>query len=172
MTQGAPLREALSRLLSLRDESQLADFVVELENIDRLLQASWPVSSRPFMAMHRVNFQWWVSVPWLAIVNARWRTIDTGVFVRFLVRSDRSGIYLTLSHGRAARSRNRGTRLTSSELQNVRSKISFLESSGYTLSSEIDLRSDYKNADLHYARPTIAWKLYPADAIPEDAEIL
>lgn len=118
----------------------------------------------------------WANVPWIALLDERETTsIQHGVYVVYLFREDMSGVYLTFIQGvnqlfndHSAREARRELSARSAEL---REGAADLTKSGFWLDNDVDLRTKGQ-LGRRYELATIAHKLYPREALPDDQELL
>jgi 5-methylcytosine-specific restriction protein B len=174
------LEEILSRYLQARREEQFGkahDLWTVFDTLERVLE------EREVIAKHTMlELDWsmgqgnWARIPWFAFLDAReTNTTQRGEYCIFLFRQDMSGVYLTYNQGVTALIREHGTpkaremlRLRASDL---RQRCTSLIQQGFSLDDAIDLRTD-SSLGANYERSTIAYKLYPKDAVPTDQEIM
>jgi hypothetical protein len=117
----------------------------------------------------------WARVPWLAFLDSRVTdTTQRGVYEVLLFREDMSGVYLTFNqgvtepkriHGAAA-----GLQLLRENASSLRNECDDLRRSGFSLDSEIDLRTE-GSLGRDYEAATIAYKLYERGAVPDDDQV-
>jgi MoxR-like ATPase len=117
----------------------------------------------------------WARVPWIAMLDSReTSTTQRGVYAVILFRQDMTGAYVTLNQGvtepREKLGRTAAREFVRSRAQKVRADIKGLEPHGYVLDDRIDLRAE-GGLGSEYEDSTIAYKLYPAGAVPDDALI-
>ena len=115
----------------------------------------------------------WAAIPWIALIGEG-STIQSGMYCVYLFREDGSGVYLTLAQG-VTEPRNRLGRVRArDELRDraakVRSSLLQLESSGYRLDDDIELRDGALGTD--YEASTIVHKLYDRGNVPDDTMLL
>jgi len=132
------------------------------------VRESQPVKSRPDLSVKWSLGQGaWALVPWLAVLDPTATTrVSDGLYVIYLLRADLSGVYATLNQGVTGTPmgvlRERAKRL--------RKACTPLQGAGFQLDSEMNLhagrRTDLADA---YESAVIAYKLYPADALPSDS---
>jgi 5-methylcytosine-specific restriction enzyme B len=118
----------------------------------------------------------WARVPWIAVLDDReTATVQQGVYAVYLFREDCTGVYATLNQGVTDPIRRRGVRQGISELrataERLRSTISDLGASGFLLDDAIELRSR-QGLGQQYQAATIAYKFYPAGAVPTDGALV
>jgi len=131
------------------------------------VRESQPVKIRPDLSVKWSLGQGaWALVPWLAVLDPTATTrVSDGLYVIYLLRADLSGVYATLNQGVTGTPmgvlRERSKRL--------RKACTALQGAGFQLDSEMNLhagrRTDLADA---YESAVIAYKLYPAEALPPD----
>lgn len=119
----------------------------------------------------------WSFIPWIAFLDEReTNTTKSGVYCVILVRQDMSGVYLTMMRGVTEPKERLGNNhearewLKASAIQSRRFCTDLLQA-GFSLDNEVDLRSKTEPGR-DYEAAIIAHKFYPADALPEDADLL
>jgi hypothetical protein len=117
----------------------------------------------------------WANVPQITLVNERETpSVHRGTYCAFLFPQDMSGVYLTLTQGVtdlvSVRGRTNGRRELQRRAEWARRQVPNLAGAGFFLDEGIDLRTDAA-AGTDYEHSTIAYKFYPASAVPPDAEI-
>jgi hypothetical protein len=117
----------------------------------------------------------WALVPWIAILDKRETTsTEQGVYCALLFREDMSGVYLCLSQGITALSKELPKTEAYSELNRraevLRSKISYLATHGFTVGPGIDLHAT-GTAAKGYEQATVVHKFYKAGEVPDDPAI-
>jgi hypothetical protein len=117
----------------------------------------------------------WAKVPWIAVADPReTETIRKGVYCVYLIREDCSGVYLTLNQGIEADQVQFGApearRRLAERAQSIRTVLGGLETAGFKLDNQIDLRTD-ANRGRWYQAATIAHKLYEKGQFPSDSTI-
>jgi len=115
----------------------------------------------------------WAAIPWIALIGEG-STIQSGMYCVYLFREDGSGVYLTLAQG-VTEPRNRLGRVRArDELREkaakLRPSLQSLESSGYRLDDDIELRDGTLGTD--YEASTIVHKLYERGTVPDDATLM
>jgi 5-methylcytosine-specific restriction protein B len=115
----------------------------------------------------------WAAIPWIALIGEG-STIQSGMYCVYLFREDGSGVYLTLAQG-VTEPRNRLGRVRArDELRDkaakLRPSLQLLESSGYRLDDDIELRDGALGTD--YEASTIVHKLYGRGTVPDDATLM
>ena len=115
----------------------------------------------------------WAAIPWIALIGEG-STIQSGMYCVYLFREDGSGVYLTLAQG-VTEPRNRlGRARARDELRDkaakLRPSLQLLESSGYRLDDDIELRDGALGTD--YEASTIVHKLYERGTVPDDATLM
>ena len=149
--------------------TRFKDAQVELERLG-------PVSKRSNVIVKWSTGQGvWAKVPWIALLDTRETSFtNDGVYVVYLFRMDMTGVYLTLNQG-VSRKRDRlGTSEARAFIRNraadLREGCRSLKKHGFALDNKIDLRADHAlGAD--YEMATIAYKLYEAGAVPDQAAL-
>ena len=132
--------------------------------------------SRPYL-----NYSWslgagnWALVPWVAILDKRETTsTEQGVYCVFLFREDMSGVYLCLSQGITALSKELPKAEAYSELNRraeiLRSKISALKTFGFDVEPGMDLHAS-GHLGKGYEQATVAFKFYEAGNVPDDLNL-
>lgn len=117
----------------------------------------------------------WAHVPWAAISDSRAaRSIRDGVYCVFLFRQDMTGVYLTLNQGVSEPllrlGRNEGKAFLLERGEQIRARSSELANAGFQLDGDIDLRAS-PGLGSDYEISTVAYKFYPAGAVPTDSEL-
>ena len=117
----------------------------------------------------------WALVPWIALLDKRETTsTEQGVYCVLLFREDMSGVYMCLSQGITALSKELPKSEAYSELNRhaeaLRSKISDLTTQGFTVGQGIDLHAT-GTLGKGYEQATIAYKFYETSKIPNDPAI-
>jgi hypothetical protein len=173
------LEEFLATFNSVRSAGPLgyhSDLWALMDRLRHGLEAMPSVRAHP-----RVRASWslgkgnWAEVPWIALMDER-ETNSTrqGIYAVLLFRRDLSGAYLTLIQGVAALVDEMGRRGARDELRRrateMRALVPELAAAGFALDGSIDLRTA-ASLGSDYEHGTIAHKLYPAGAVPTDAEI-
>nr|WP_237181067.1 DUF3578 domain-containing protein [Roseomonas haemaphysalidis] len=140
------------------------------------------LSRMPALQAHpEVQVSWslgkgnWATVPWIALMDRRVTTsTQRGFYVVFLFPQDLSGVYLTLNQGVTdviqGLKRVAGRQELQSRAQRARVAVPELATAGYVLDDTLGLRTNAALA-ADYESSTIAYKFYPAGAVPADAEI-
>jgi hypothetical protein len=117
----------------------------------------------------------WATVPWIALMDRRATTsTQRGFYVVFLFPQDLSGVYLTLNQGVTdviqSMGRAAGRQELQARAQRARLAAPELAEAGFVLDDAMGLRTNAALA-ADYESSTIAYKFYPAGAVPPDAEI-
>jgi MoxR-like ATPase len=120
----------------------------------------------------------WADMPWLIVADPREADGPRkGVICTFKFPYDMSGVYVTLNQGIDLVVREHGgSRPPAREqlrrtAEAVRPRASALAQQGFHLDSNIDLRTNRRNPQYDFEASTIAWKFYPADALPDDEQL-
>jgi 5-methylcytosine-specific restriction enzyme B len=142
----------------------------------QLVDSSSVLGRRPHL-ISRVSFGRgnWASVPWLAIMDERETTTTRrGIYCVYLFREDGSGVYLTLNQGVTEPRQRLGGVAARASLRSVardiRPLIGRLETAGFNLDENVDLRSSSSLGE-DYQVSTIAHKLYSAGEVPADGRL-
>jgi hypothetical protein len=117
----------------------------------------------------------WARVPWISLLDIRLTdTTQRGVYIVFLFREDMSGVYLTLSQGvtepKTIHGATAGLQLLRENASLLRNSCNGLSRRGFSLNSEIDLRTE-GTLGRDYEAATIAYKFYERGDVPHDQEI-
>ncbi|MGI6436153.1 MAG: MrcB family domain-containing protein [Syntrophomonadaceae bacterium] len=117
----------------------------------------------------------WAKVPWIAFMDkSKTDSIQKGIYVAHLFCQDMQGLYLCLMQGVTEIIQTMGRELGYEQLQQkaeeIRPFLKELETTGFKLDNNIKL---YANSSLgsDYEKATIAYKFYPAEALPGDMEL-
>jgi hypothetical protein len=117
----------------------------------------------------------WANNPWIFFLDKReTETTQDGIYVVYLFREDGKGFYLKLVQGTVAPQRAFGSKaadVLEERASIIRSHCNGLTAYGFDLSGKTNLGEDQKLAKL-YEASTIAAKFYPADAIPDQNQLL
>ena len=117
----------------------------------------------------------WATIPWISFLDKReTETTQDGTYVVYLFREDGKGLYVKLAQGVTAPQKALGAKaadVLEERAAKIRSQCSVLASAGFDLSGKTNLGADQKLAKL-YEASTIAAKFYPADAIPDQDQLL
>lgn len=118
----------------------------------------------------------WAKVPWIAFLDEReTNTTQRGVYCVFLFRQDMSGVYLTFNQGVTEPKRQHGPKegkiVLQSRAEELRKHCNDLVQYGFALDDKVDLRAD-SGLGSDYEDSTVAYKLYEANKVPDDAVIL
>ncbi len=117
----------------------------------------------------------WATIPWISFIDKReTESTQDGIYVVYLFREDGKGLYLKLVQGTVAPQRAFGSKavdVLEERASIIRSQCNGLTACGFDLSGKTNLGEDQKLAKL-YEASTIAAKFYPADAIPDQNQLL
>lgn len=118
----------------------------------------------------------WARIPWVAFLdNRETNSPQYGVYPVYLFSEDLSGVYLALNQGIKGLKGRHGTResrrILSQRADQVLLDRSALEAAGFSSDNKIDLHTR-RAIQKDYEASTIAYKLYPKEAIPPDNELL
>jgi len=144
------------------------------QSMAQMLRASDVVKERASITVTVSTGQGnWAAIPWIALIGEG-STIQSGMYCVYLFREDGSGVYLTLAQG-VTEPRNRIGRVGArDELRDkaakLRPRLLQLESSGYKLDDDIQLRDGALGTD--YEASTIVHKLYERGDVPDDATLM
>ena len=115
----------------------------------------------------------WAAIPWIALIGEG-STIQSGIYCVYLFREEGSGVYLTLAQGVTEPKNRIGRVRARDELREtaakLRPRLLRLESTGYRLDDDIDLRNGALGTD--YEASTIVHKLYERGSVPDDATLM
>lgn len=117
----------------------------------------------------------WAKVPWIAIMDKRVTTsTQGGIYGVFLVTEDLERVYLNLAQGVTEYLNKYTAAVAATKLEeaaaDLRARVAGLESAGFTLSNEVDLRSEVTLAK-SYERGTIAHVSFDVQKVPPDSEL-
>ncbi len=147
------------------------------KEIGEAFQTVPPVKSRPDLRVIPSAGQGnWARVPWISFLNRReTETTQKGVYCVYLFREDMSGIYLTFNQGVTEPTQRLGAVGAREFLRNkaasLRAMIPHLAAHGFSLDERIDLRAE-RGLGAQYEDSTIAYRFYPAGAIPSDNQLV
>lgn len=118
----------------------------------------------------------WAKIPWIALLDARETTSPKGgVYGVFLFRQDMAGVYLTFNQGVTEPKTKHGTkearRILRARAEELRRLCEGLTSRGFRVDDNIDLGAE-RGLGADYEHSTIAYKFYPRESLPDDAEIM
>ena len=174
------LEEVLARYMTARKEEQFGknhELWTVFQTLEREFRESGPVQSRDTLEVDwSVGQGNWARIPWIAFLDHRETdTTQRGTYCVFLFRQDMSGVYLTYNQGVTELNKEYGRREARERLEEnarqLRARCVELADLGFSLDDQIDLRTD-SSLGRDYEYSTIAYKLYEADAIPSDDQIL
>ena len=118
----------------------------------------------------------WAFIPWVAIIDSR--EVDAprgGVYCAFLFREDMTGVYVTLMQGIMKPKQEFGSaearRRMQSRALRIRALAPNLPERGFLFDDQIALRSEKRGKGQDYETSTIAYKLYPTQQVPVEAEL-
>jgi MrcB-like, N-terminal domain/AAA domain (dynein-related subfamily)/EVE domain len=116
------------------------------------------------------------TIPWIAFFDYReTKTTQEGVYCVFLFREDMSGVYWTLNQGVTQPKRlygdQEGREFLKANAVRIRSELESLELSQFCLDSAIDLHTS-AGLGSDYELSTIGYKLYEANSVPQDKQII
>ena len=117
----------------------------------------------------------WAKVPWLAVLaEGRGITIQNGVYCVFLFREDMSGVYLTFNQGVTQLKKDHGVRgareILRKRAEGLEEYCGPLDARGFKRGEGIDLKVS-SGLGKDYEASTVAYKLYPRGAVPDDGEL-
>jgi hypothetical protein len=147
-----------------------------MDAIKGRLEASSPVASRPnLLVKWTLGKGNWAKVPWIALLDKRLTTTtQEGVYVVILVAEDLSRVFLTLNQGMTKLVNELGqaaaVKAMEAQAAQIRCHLSEVEQSGFTLGSDLDLRTTTWRAK-NYEAGSIAYLEYPLDAFPSDEDV-
>lgn len=118
----------------------------------------------------------WAKIPWLGFFDERETTsAQHGVYIVYLFREDMSGVYVCLVHGVQkifdAHRTNDAQKRLQKIIAPIRTQVTWLSQSGFELRHPIDLKSNSRLARA-YEHGVFAHKFYPAEHLPNDAQII
>ncbi|MDX1620318.1 MAG: DUF3578 domain-containing protein, partial [Nitriliruptorales bacterium] len=183
LQEGPDLRERLSEILATyaspdrgafgKDSPVYQAFMEAGEELEDLEPVAERESLRVKASAGTGN---WASVPWIALMDQR-ETSSTqhGIYVVYLFREDMSGVYLTFNQGVTQLYSDHGAQEARNVLHEradeARAFAQHLPERGFALDNDtIDLHTT-ASLGKRYQESTIAHKLYPADALPDDEEL-
>jgi hypothetical protein len=176
------VRPGLETFLQRFAEIRVGPFAQHAELWPLLDRIKVALTDMPALQMHpEVQVSWslgkgnWATVPWIALMDRRETTsTQRGFYVVFLFPQDLSGVYLTLNQGVTdvvqTMGRSGGRQELQSRAQRARLEVPELTTAGFVLDDAIGLRTSASLA-ADYESSTIAYKFYPAGAVPADSEI-
>ncbi|MFA4951365.1 MrcB family domain-containing protein [Brevundimonas sp.] len=170
---GDTLASAISQLEKARKQpfETVPELWETMTTVVELLDALPSVKSRPqIFAKWSLGKGVWAKVPWIALMNRNVTTsTQEGLYVVFLVAEDLSRIYLTLNQGMTQLVKLNGeagaVRILRERASAYRAAVSELASHGFTLSDQIDLKTDNSRAK-NYQPSTIAFAEFAIDHLP------
>jgi hypothetical protein len=178
----AGIRAALEQFMEMYPDRRSRPFGTDQELWAVINGLQQRISSLPAVASRpTIHVTWsvgqgnWARVPWLSLLDSRLTdTTQRGIYGVFLFREDMSGVYLTLNQGVTEPKRTHGAaaglQLLRENASSLRSDCGDLARSGFSLNSEIDLRTE-GTLGRDYEAATIAYKLYERSDVPNDGEI-
>lgn len=147
-----------------------------LDRIVEIFSVSEPLLMRPEVQVRGSTGKGnWASIPWIAFLDSRMTTTTReGVYPVLLFREDMSGAYMTVGEG-VTNLAQQGRAHLLDELQRTAARIGTydladLKDREFTIGGGLDLRS-HQSLARDYAAGTFVHKFYPADEIPDDAEL-
>jgi hypothetical protein len=178
-TMQAALEKFLQSFVSIRTTTPYGTQPELWSQMDSLMfgiKALPAYKARPYL-----KYSWsvgagnWALVPWVAILDKRETTsTEQGVYCVLLFREDMSGVYLCLSQGITAVSKELPKSEAYSKLnrraESLRGKIPDLAVNGFTVGPGIDLRAT-GTLGKGYEQATVAYKFYATGQIPNDQVI-
>jgi 5-methylcytosine-specific restriction protein B len=178
MTYADLFRRALSLYATSSQEpfGEKPPLWAAMESIKERLASSPAVASRP-----NLSVKWtlgkgnWAKVPWIAILDRRLTaTTQEGVYVVLLIAEDLSRVFLTLNQGMTNLVNELGqpaaVKAMEAQAAELRNHLSEVERAGFTLGSDMDLRTTTWRAK-NYEAGAIAYLEYELDAFPSDDEV-
>jgi len=174
------LEQILSQYVDARNNDEFGKSHTlwgSFESIQKELAGSTTLEHRPTLEVKwSVGQGNWARVPWIAFLDSRETdTTQRGVYCVYLFRQDMTGVYLTYNQGVSELIQEHGRRdardLMHTRAETLREDCSSLVTRGFSLDDGIDLRTD-RGLGAEYEHSTIAYKLYPADTIPADDDLL
>jgi MoxR-like ATPase len=145
-------------------------------NLRDWIAQSTAISKRPTIKVEiSVGKGVWTKTPWIALLDEReTTTTQKGTYIVFLIAEDLSVTYLTLNQGMTELRNRLKDKGAADEMvrvaEAVRPMIQDLESSGFHLNNNVDLRSETA-ASKKYEIGTIAQMELPNDNLPDDKSI-
>lgn len=144
--------------------------------IERLLSGSKLLKSYPHIKIVTSYGKGnWAIIPWISFLDDReTNTTQKGTYVDILFCANGSGCYINLAQGVTLptapdESTSRNSLLT--KITDLRPKFLALESKGFNLSTQPNLRSESKLAK-QYEAATVASKFYDIEDFPSESQIL
>ncbi|WP_428515473.1 MrcB family domain-containing protein [Roseovarius sp.] len=147
-----------------------------MRNLQGWLEQVPAVAGRPTIKVKiSVGQGGWTKTPWIALLDTRETTsTQRGRYIVFLASENLSTTYLTLNQGMTELVNRLGQREAVKEMHRVaeisRSQLQELSSLGFSLSKDIDLKSD-TSAAKNYEEGTIAFVELPSERLPNDHTI-
>jgi MoxR-like ATPase len=169
----------LSNFIRIYGERRSFAFAIDdelgqaMKRLQTWLQDTLPAASRPTITVKiSVGQGGWTRTPWIALLDSReTTTTQHGIYVVFLISEDLAVTYLTLNQGMTNLRNDLGQKGAALEMVRVaeaaRPLITDLESQGFHLNNNIDLRSN-TGAAKNYEIGTIAYRALPSDELPDD----
>jgi len=180
--RGSPIRDGLQGILQGYAQARTEQFGKShpmsgrFQRVKAALESSDPIRTRETLrVVASPGLGNWAKVPWISILDSRETTSNQrGVSCVFLFREDLQGVYLTFNQGVAKLKKELGVAEARRALRDrakvLRDRFPELEDSGFTLDDRVDLAAT-PGLGADYEVSTIAYKLYPAGAIPRDDEV-
>lgn len=174
------LEEVLARYVAARKQEEFGKYHelwAVFQSLERAFQESSTVQKRETLEVDwSVGQGNWARIPWIAFLDSRETdTTQRGNYCVFLFRQDMSGVYLTYNQGVTELNKEHGRRearqILQSNARDLRARCDRLTDRGFSLDDQIDLRTD-SSLGRDYEYSTIAYKLYEAEAVPRDNELL
>ena len=182
LTPSDGIRDDIERFMEMYPERRSRPFATDQELWSVISSLQQQLKTLPSVARRpTVKVTWsvgqgnWARVPWVSFLDSRvTNSTQRGIYGVFLFREDMSGVYLTFNQGvtepKKLHGATAGLQLLRENAEALRATSRELEASGFSLDSEIDLRTE-GTLGHDYEAATIAYKLYERGAVPNDDEI-
>lgn len=176
------IQQALEIILANYEEAKretlnyLSPVCIAIEQVKKGIQQSDMLKKYPNIeVVWSVGKGTWANIPWLAILDKSKTSMKKGIYFVILFCKDMSGFYCTYNQGItdpvSQFGKKEGYLFLTQNAEKLRGELGLLKERGYSLDSEIDLRSD-SGIGSNYNVSTIAHKFYAAGTVPEDSDIL
>jgi hypothetical protein len=178
------LRAGLEAVLAGYEEARAEDRFSRAHPLwERFRQLQGEIARLPAVAARpTLESDWsagvsrWARVPWIALLDTReTRSTQQGVHAAYLFREDLSGVYLVLTQGSAEPRRQLGAAVARATLRqraaDLRAFGGDLAARGFRLDDLIDLRTADPALGRDAEASVVAYRLYDADAVPDDATL-
>ncbi|GMA98822.1 DUF3578 domain-containing protein [Pelosinus sp. IPA-1] len=176
------IQQALEIILANYGEAKretlnyLSPVCIAIEQVKKGIQQSDMLKKYP-----NIEVEWsvgkgtWANIPWLAMLDKNKTSMKKGIYFVILFCKDMSGFYCTYNQGItnpvAQLGKKEGHLFLAKNAEILREELDSLKERGYSLDSDIDLKSD-SGIGSNYNISTIAHKFYAAGSVPEDSDIL